>query len=38
MIYTELTNKAMKVAYDAHHGQFDVNGVPYVFYGLKIKI
>lgn len=32
MIYTELTNKAMKIAYDAHHGQYDVNGVPYIFH------
>lgn len=32
MIYTELTNKAMKLAYDAHHGQLDVNGVPYIFH------
>ena len=32
MIYTELTSKAMKIAYDAHHGQDDVNGVPYIFH------
>ncbi|MDE5619219.1 MAG: HD domain-containing protein [Ruminococcus sp.] len=32
MIYTELTTKAMKIAYDAHHGQYDVNGVPYIFH------
>ncbi len=32
MIYTELTNKAMKIAYEAHYGQYDVNGVPYVFH------
>lgn len=32
MIYTKLTNKAMKIAYDAHHGQLDVNGVPYIFH------
>lgn len=32
MIYTNLTNKAMKLAYDAHHGQLDVNGVPYIFH------
>ena len=23
MIYTELTNEAMKIAYRAHHGQVD---------------
>lgn len=32
MIYTALTNKAMKIAYDAHHGQLDCNGVPYIFH------
>lgn len=32
MIYTILTNKAMKIAYDAHHGQLDCNGVPYIFH------
>ncbi len=32
MIYTQLTNKAMRIAYQAHQGQYDVNGVPYVFH------
>lgn len=32
MIYTELTCKAMMTAYNAHHGQLDVNGVPYIFH------
>ena len=32
MIYTELTKKAMKIAYDAHHGQLDQGGLPYVFH------
>jgi len=32
MIYTELTNKAMRIAYDAHHGQFDQSGQPYIFH------
>lgn len=32
MIYTELTNKAMQIAYKAHHGQYDINGVPYIFH------
>lgn len=32
MIYTELTAKAMRLAYDAHHGQTDKAGVPYIFH------
>lgn len=32
MIYTELTNKAMKIAYAAHHGQVDKGGLPYIFH------
>lgn len=36
MIYTELTCRAMNIAYDAHHGQKDVNGVPYIFHPYHI--
>lgn len=32
MIYTPMTVKAMKIAYQAHAGQVDYNGVPYVFH------
>lgn len=32
MIYTELTNKAMKIAYAAHQGQTDKAGIPYIFH------
>lgn len=32
MLYTELTKKAMKIAYDAHQGQLDKGGLPYVFH------
>lgn len=32
MIYTALTMKAMKLAYEAHHGQVDKAGIPYVFH------
>lgn len=36
MIYTELTNKAMRIAYEAHNGQYDINGVPYIFHPYHI--
>ena len=32
MIYTEQTKKAMKLCYEAHMGQVDKGGVPYVFH------
>lgn len=32
MIYTELTNKAMKIAYEAHTEQLDAGGLPYIFH------
>lgn len=32
MIYTHLTNKAMQIAYHAHHGQVDRGGIPYIFH------
>ena len=36
MIYTELTNKAMKIAYAAHHGQVDKCGTPYIFHPIHL--
>lgn len=36
MIYTELTIKAMNLAYDAHHGQYDKGGVPYIFHPIHL--
>lgn len=32
MIYTEMTIKAMQLAYEAHAGQVDYNNVPYIFH------
>ena len=36
MIYTPLTNKAMKIAYAAHHRQLDYNGIPYIFHPIHL--
>ena len=36
MIYTVLTNKALSIAYNAHHGQLDSNGIPYIFHPLHL--
>ena len=36
MVYTPMTIKAMSIAYDAHHGQQDKSGVPYVFHPLHL--
>ena len=36
MIYTVLTNKAMRIAYSAHHGQVDYNGIPYIFHPIHL--
>ena len=36
MIYTEMTIKAMKLACEAHHGQLDKSGLPYVLHPLHL--
>ena len=36
MIYTPLTRKAMSLAYAAHHGHTESDGVPYVFHPLHL--
>lgn len=36
MIYTRLTNEAMKIAYHAHHGQVDSGGIPYIFHPIHL--
>ncbi len=32
MLYTDLTKKAITISYNAHHGQLDKGGMPYVFH------
>ena len=36
MIYTELTMRAMKLCYQAHAGQTDKGGLPYVFHPFHV--
>ena len=36
MIYTPLTNEAMRIAYRAHQGQTDYNGIPYIFHPIHL--
>lgn len=36
MIYTEQTTRAMRVAYQAHHGQTDKSGAPYIHHPLHL--
>ena len=36
MIYTPLTIKALKLSYQAHEGQFDKAGVPYIYHPYHI--
>lgn len=36
MIYTELTRKAMCLAYAAHHGQRDRSGMPYILHPVHL--
>jgi len=36
MIYTDLTRRALKIAYQAHHGQTDKTGLPYIYHPLHL--
>lgn len=36
MIYTELTKRAMRIAFDAHYGRYDRGNVPYICHPLYV--
>ena len=36
MLYTPLTKKAMKIAFDAHKDQTDKNGMPYIYHPIHL--
>lgn len=36
MIYTAKTKRAMKLCYEAHQGQVDKSGIPYVFHPIHV--
>jgi len=36
VIYTELTSKALRLAYSAHHGQLDKAGMPYIAHPIHL--
>ena len=36
MVYTEMTEKAMNIAYNAHQGQVDKSGIPYIFHPIHL--
>lgn len=36
MLYTYLTKKAMKIAYEAHKNQLDKSGIPYIYHVMAV--
>ncbi len=36
MIYSEMTRKAMKIAFEAHIGQLDKTGIPYIYHPIHL--
>lgn len=36
MLYTDLTKKAMKIAFEAHKNQTDKTGIPYIYHPIHL--
>jgi (p)ppGpp synthase/HD superfamily hydrolase len=36
MIYTKLTKRALQIAYEAHQGQVDKSGLPYIYHPVHL--
>ena len=36
LLYTNLTKKAMKIAFEAHKEQVDKTGVPYIYHPIHL--
>ena len=36
MLYTELTKKAMRIAFEVHKDQVDKNGIPYIYHPIHL--
>lgn len=36
LIYTDLVRQAFKLAYEAHYGQFDKAGLPYILHPIEV--
>ena len=36
MVYTKMTKRAMQIAFEAHRGQVDKNGIPYIYHPVHL--